>query len=220
MAKVIVVGYQNYDFAKSLVVGKIIHEDFCLDLKDFDGLLFTSKNAIFSLQNNAIKHPQMQLWKKIPSYVIGRGSAKTLEDLGGNLAYISSNAHGKEFANELSLLLDHGKKYVYFRAFEIVSNLDKDLESKGFCIHSIPSYRSIDSDIVQEIPPKGSILLFTSPSAYRFFTQKYPWDESYTAIALGKTTFHAFQSGIQAEVSPTQEIYKATLFLQERFKDN
>lgn len=219
MREVIIVGYQAYDFAKSLVVGEIVYEDFCLDLSDFDSLIFTSKNAILSLEYNAKKYPQMQSWKQIPSYVIGKGSAKVLQDLGGNLAHISTNAHGKEFAKELILCLDKKKKYAYFRACEIVSNLDKELRSADFHIDSIISYKTIPSSIYQEIPPKGSVLLFTSPSAYRFFLEKYSWDDSYRAIALGKTTYNAFHSEIQAEISPIQEIYKAVLSLQERFKD-
>ncbi|RDU69678.1 uroporphyrinogen-III synthase [Helicobacter cholecystus] len=220
MAQIIIVGYQNYDFAKSLVVGEILYKDFCLDVQVFDGLIFTSKNAILSLEKNSIKYPQMQRWRSIPAYVIGQSSAKMLQNLGGNLAYISSNAHGKEFANELSQLLDKRKKYAYFRAYKIVSNLDKELRERDFCVHSIVSYQSVPANLSQtDLPPKGSVLLFTSPSAYHFFLQKFQWDESYRAVALGKTTFNAFRQGIKAEILQIQEIYKATLFLQEKFKE-
>lgn len=216
MREVIVVGYQNYNFAKSLVVGEIIYEDFCLDLKEFDSLIFTSKNAILSLEYNAKKHPQMQGWKQKPSYVIGKGSAKVLKELGGNLASISPNSHGKEFASFLQQTLKPKERLLYLRAKNIVSNLDEILKQSGFSIHSQIAYCSQILHSTQK-PPKDSVLLFTSPSAYDYFLQNFQWDESYLAIAIGKSTFERFESGISKEISPIQEIEQSTKLLQSRF---
>lgn len=218
MAEIIVVGYQNYDFAKSLIVGEIVNKDFCLDLKGFDALIFTSKNAIFSLESNAQKYPQMQVYKQIPSYVIGNATAKALEDLEGNLVGISPNAHGGEFTSFLKSTLNPKSSLLYLRAEKIVSKLDEILENEGFCIHSQIAYRSQALNLTpKQKPPKGSILLFTSPSAYKFFIQNFSWESSYTAIALGKTTYQSFDSEISKEISSLQDIQESTKLLQSRF---
>lgn len=219
MREIIIVGYQNYDFAKSLIVGEIVYEDFCLDLNSFGLLLFTSKNAILSLEQNSLKYPQMQIWKQIPSYVIGKSSAKTLQELGGSLACISPNAHGREFASFLESTLNPKIPILYLRAMNIVSSLDERLRKKGFDIYSQIAYRSKMLNLSSSSKPKkDSILLFTSPSAYRFFLQNFEWDLSYTAIALGRTTFESFEKNIKAEISTTQEICQTYLALQKRFK--
>lgn len=218
MREIIVVGYQTYDFAKSLVVGEIVYEDFCLDLSEFNSLIFTSKNAILSLEHNAKKYPQMQIWKQIPSYVIGKGSAKTLQDLGGTLASLSPNAHGKEFATFLQNTLDPKSPTLYLKAKEIVSNLDVLLKEQGFNLHSQIAYHSQALSLSQEQKPsKNAVLLFTSPSAYRFFLQNFSWQEDYLAVALGKTTFECFDSEFLKEISPIQDIKESVKLLQSRF---
>ena len=211
------VGYQNYDFAKSLVVGEIVYEDFCLELEGFDALIFTSKNAILSLEHNSQKHPQMLSWKQKPSYVIGKGSARVLQNLGGNLAHISPNSYGKEFATFLQHTLNPQSSLLYLRAKSIISNLDESLRSAGFSIHSQIAYFSAPLSLADtQKPPKDSILLFTSPSAYAYFLQNFKWDSSYLAVGIGKSTFESFESGIKKEISPIQEIEKSIKLLQSR----
>lgn len=218
MREVIVVGYQTYDFAKSLVVGEIVYEDFSLDLSDFDFLIFTSKNAILSLEYNTKKYPQMQSWKQIPSYVIGKGSAKVLEDLGGTLASLSPDAHGKEFASFLQNTLSPKSSLLYLRAKNIISNLDVILKERGLNLFSQIAYYSQSLPLPQEQKPnKDAVLLFTSPSSYRFFLQNFSWQEDYLAIALGKTTFECFDSKISKEISPIQDIKESAKLLQSRF---
>lgn len=220
MAEVYIIGYQHYSFAQSLVVGEIVPQEFCLDLNECEGLIFTSKNAIYSLESNAKTHSQMQIWKAKPSYSIGKATSKTLLELGGNLAYTSNSAHGDEFAKELSEVLTQGKKYFYFRAKEIVSNLDSKLSERGFDITPIIAYKSKAIPLQNKLkPPKHSTLLFTSPSAYKYFLQSFEWDESYKAVALGKTTYESFDSEILKEISPIQDIRESVKLLQTRFGD-
>lgn len=214
---IVVVGYQAYDFAKSLVVGEIRFFDFEIDFEGVDCLIFTSKNAIFALNRNAKKHPKMQVWKEIPSYVIGKKSAKALGDLGGNVVYIGSNAHGKEFGEEILEAL-RDKRCVYIRGKEIVSNLDKNLTRGGIELASVVGYEScLNSSLSSSDAPKdGSYLLFTAPSTYRFFKNLFSWKENYVAVALGKTTFEFLDQGIKKILSPHQDIKKSVEFLQSQ----
>lgn len=215
--EVVVVGYQTYSFAKCLVVGEIEFLDFEFDLSRVDCLIFTSKNAIKALAYNAQKKAHMQKWTSIPSYAIGQGSAKVLQDLGGRVEYISPSSHGVEFANELSEKLE-GKNCLYLRAQEIVSNLDQKLQESAIHLTSIIAYKSkCVSFLSKENAPKNhSILLFTSPSAYRFFCNLFEWKDTYVAAALGRTTLNVFDQNVQKILSPFQDIQKSVTFLESQ----
>lgn len=213
MREIIIVGYQSYDFAGSLIVGEVKYFDFHCDLSCFDALILTSKNALYALLKNAEKYPTMQEWVNLPSYVIGEGSAKAVLENGGNVKYIAKTSIGSEFAKELIPCLCD--KNVFFpHAKRIVSNLDEILLSHHIKLTSQVAYEVLPKEEVFLAPKEGSILLFTSPSAYRFFIQKYPWKDSYTAVALGKTTLECFSSEIDCMLSPFQNIQKAFQYLQ------
>ena len=80
-------------------------------------LIFTSKNAIFALEENA-----GQKWHKIPCYVIGKGSNQTLEHFGVKAKFIGTQSYGNSFAMELQHQLK-GKKPLFIRAKKIASSL-------------------------------------------------------------------------------------------------
>lgn len=216
MREIFIVGYQNYDFAKSLVVGEIEFLDCKIDLGVFDCLIFTSKNAIKALVWLAQKYPQMQCWKELPSFVIGEGSAKEVLKQGGKIEWIASDFHSETFIQELLPRLKD-KNSLYLRAKEIVSQLDQKLQAQGIKLSSKIVYQSKIKNLNANKPPKDSILLFTSPSAYRFFMQNFGWDESYLAVALGKTTFSSFDVKIQKILSPLQGIKASIEYLKKHF---
>lgn len=211
-------GYDTYDFVNSLIIGEIEFLDCVIDLQKFDSLIFTSKNAIKALNYNAQRYPHMGLWQKMPSFVIGAGSQKTLEDLGGSFASMPQDFHGKSMIKMLIPLLKN-RSPLYLRAEHIVSNLDKELIKNHIALSSQVIYRSkLRFDLTaQEKPKQESILLFTAPSSYHFFCQTFTWDSSYLAIAMGKTTFASFGSGIQKLISPFQEIRKTVLYLKSQY---
>lgn len=216
MREIFIVGYQNYDFAKSLVVGEIEFLDCEIDLKPFDALVFTSKNAIKALAWLGQKYPKMQCWKELPSYVIGEGSAKEVLNQGGKIEWIASDFHSEIFIKELFPRLK-GKNSLYLRAKEIISQLDQKLQVQGIQLTSKIIYQSKIKSLNHQKPPKDSILLFTSPSAYHFFIQHFIWDESYLAVALGKSTFASFDAKIQKILSPVQGIQKSIETLKKHF---
>lgn len=216
MREIFIVGYQNYDFVKSLIVGEIEFLDCEIDLKPFGSLVFTSKNAIKALAWLGQKYPKMQCWRELPSYVIGEGSAKEVLKQGGKIEWIASDFHSEIFIKELLPRLK-GKNSLYLRAKEIISQLDQKLQSQGIQLTSKIIYRSKIKNIDDDKPPKDSILFFTSPSAYRFFVQHFSWDESYCAVALGKSTFVSFDAKIQKIISPVQGIKKSIEYFKKGF---
>jgi uroporphyrinogen-III synthase len=166
-----------------------------IDLQDYDALIFTSKNAIHTL--NEIN----ENWKKISSYVIAPQSAKYLKWCGGKLEYVGKSKYGDEFAQELIPLLK-GRKVLYLGGKRVVSNLVDILKDKGIDCHQEAIYETVCKKYPNKIHlPKNSIIIFSSPSTIECFLENAYWDESFQAISIGKTTAKYFPSYIQPIVS-------------------
>lgn len=182
-------------YAKNLpmIETKAIPQD--LDLSGYDALIFTSKNGVKYADKLT---PD---WKKIPSYAISAQTAKEIKDLNGKIAFVGKENHGDEFAYEL---LEHlkGKKVAYVGAEKIVSNMMGIFkEHKVECDH-IPVYRTICKVYENSIKlPADSIIIFSSPSTIECFFQNVTWDESFTAISIGRTTEKYFPDGIKPLIS-------------------
>ncbi len=219
MREIVLVGSKRHENIKTLIVNQIQYLDLLDSLKeikkDFHALVFTSKNAILSLQENIQKYPQFEFLKKIPCYVIGQSSAMTLEKHGFLVEYVGEDSHGFGFAGEIIPVLRR-KKVLYFRAKKIVSGLDEALLDAKVRLKQIIAYENKKHSIDASLKPAPrSILIFTAPSHYLSFVQNFSWDGSYIAIAIGLTTFATFDSSIEAFVSPKQDIQGCIDFAKE-----
>jgi len=178
-------------WAENIPLFKIIYKEKKVRLDDYDALIFTSKNAI-----NAIEFMNKD-WKKIPSYVISEQTAKLVKDLNGNLEYISKTKHGDEFAYEMCDKLK-GKKVLYLRGKEIVSDLINILQNNDvICDDDVIYENKFNKEVKKKKIPKNSKIIFTSPSTIKYFFKVFSWDESYTAISIGKTTAKYFPKNIK-----------------------
>lgn len=166
-----------------------------IDLSGYDALIFTSKNAIKTL--NKIT----QEWKEFPSYVIAPQTAKNLKWYGGKLEYVGKQKHGDEFAHELIPLL-HGKKVLYIGGKKIVSNLVNILNENGVECYQKAVYETFCKKYQQKVKlPKNSIIIFSSPSTIECFLKNAHWDKSFKAISIGKTTAKYFPEYIEPIIS-------------------
>jgi uroporphyrinogen-III synthase len=153
-----------------------------IDFEKYDAIVFTSKNAIKAIDS------YNKDWKKIPSYVISEQTAKLIKDLDGRLEYVSKTKHGNEFAHEILNLLK-GKKVLYLRGKDIVSDFLKIMKDNDIhCEDKIVYENNFNADVKKVNIPKNSKIIFTSPSTVEYFFKIFSWDESYTAISIGKTT--------------------------------
>jgi len=170
---------------------EISYLPFEIDFSQYEALVFTSRNAIKSI--NSFSNG----WKKIPSYVIAPQTAKTLEKLGGTLQYVGENGHGNDFAKEIECQLQ-GKKVLYLCGKKVVSNLFGILNESGVLCEKAVVYETICKEYAQKLTlPKNSIIIFSSPSTLEcFFKNISSWDTSYTAISIGKTTAQYFPKNI------------------------
>ena len=195
MSKIYLLNEQKFDGVENLEVFEIEYLKFDLDLEKYDALVFTSKNAIFSLEENGIN------WKSTPSYVIAPKTADIAKKFGANIAFIGFSGHGNDFANELIPYLKN-KKTLYIRALKTVSNLTNILKENGIDIDEIISYKtSCNKQEEKKALDKNSTIIFTSPSSVECFFKKYSWEDSFKAIAIGKTTALYLPKNIKCEIS-------------------
>ena len=194
MSKIYLLNEQKFDGVENLEVFEIEYLRFDLDLEKYDALVFTSKNAIFSLEENGIN------WKSTPSYVIAPKTADIAKKFGANIAFIGFSGHGNDFANELIQYLKD-KKTLYIRALKTVSNLTNILKENGIDIDEIISYKTSCNKQERKALDKNSTIIFTSPSSVECFFKKYSWEDSFKAIAIGKTTALYLPKNIKCEIS-------------------
>ena len=180
MAKIYLLSNQKYTCVENLEVFQIEYIKSSIDLLKYDALIFTSKNAIYSLDSFN------KNWKNIDSYAIAPKTSEIIKKLGGKVVFTGITSHGNEFAQELINLLKN-KKVLYVKALKTVSDLVEILKQNKILIDELVAYKTSckKSEILLE---DNSIFIFTSPSSVECFFNQYSWKNSHKAIVIGKTT--------------------------------
>ena len=180
MAKIYLLSNQKYTCVENLEVFQIEYIKSSIDLLKYDALIFTSKNAIYSLDSFN------KNWKNIDSYALAPKTYEIIKKLGGKVVFTGITSHGNEFAQELINLLKN-KKVLYVKALKTVSDLVEILKQNKILIDELVAYKTSckKSEILLE---DNSIFIFTSPSSVECFFNQYSWKDSYKAIVIGKTT--------------------------------
>ena len=173
---------------------------FNIDLSEFDALIVTSKNGINSLKFNSI------ILADILVFAIGKATALSCREFGFTQIYEAQNSHGSEFGAEILEKL-YGKRILFIKAKETISNLDIYFNQNGIDISVIDGYENLilKKDISSK-PKSNSILIFTSPINVRAFIQNLGWDDSYKAVAIGKATAQALNPYTDPIISKSQTI--------------
>ena len=184
---------------KILPVFKIEYLPKKIDFSKYDGIIFTSKNAIYSIDSFNSS------WKNLPSYAIAKKTASIIKKLGGKVEFVGEKSHGDDFAREL-LKVAKDKKLIYLRAKKVVSNLVSILNENGINCDEEVIYETKCMEIKNQILEKNSIIIFTSPSTIECFFKKFSWDKSFKAITIGKTTAKYLPKNINYEISTIQSI--------------
>jgi uroporphyrinogen-III synthase len=153
-----------------------------VDLSDCDVLMFTSKQAVKSIDQ---LNPE---WKKIPSLAIGSATAMQIEKLGGKVLYQPNSFYGKTLSEDI-IEKFHDKRILYLRPKEVSFDSKSFLASSGIRLDEQIIYETICIDYQADAAPiKDAIIIFTSPSTIQCFLKNFTWDESYTAVVIGEAT--------------------------------
>ena len=195
---------KKIDGAINLPVFKINFIEQNIEFDNYDALVFTSKNALYSLEYHN------QNWQTIPAYAIAPMTADIIKQYNGNLVFTGVSNHGDQFALEIQPKLQN-KKVLYLRGSKVVSNLIDILQCDDKIV-----YESVCKKNNQNLkPPINSIIIFSSPSTIKCFLENYTWDKSYQAISIGNTTAKYFPKYITPIISDTTSLKSCVKKAQE-----
>jgi len=153
-----------------------------IDFAHSDILIFTSKQAVITADQIDAS------WKKYPSIAIGSATKKQIEDLGGEVVYHPKSFYGETLSHDIAQFF-RDKRPLYLRPKEISFNSKAFLEKEGIILQEQVIYEtSCIQYASEEKPPENSIIIFTSPSTIHCFLKNFEWNESYTAVVIGKAT--------------------------------
>ena len=208
MSKIYLLNNQKYDGVENLEVFKIEYISQNINLSDYDALIITSKNAVYSLNsfNNT--------WKGIPSFAIAKKTADIISKKGGIVEFIGNSGHGNDFAKEI-LPSVQDKKVLYVRALKVVSNLVEILKENNVQIDELITYKTVCNDSLNTKLENDSIIIFTSPSSVDCFFKNYSWNDSLKAVIIGKTTAKYMPKDIDYEISSKTSIEECIKLAQE-----
>lgn len=171
-----------------------------IDFSKCDTLMFTSKQAVKSAE---ALNPE---WKKYPCLAIGEATAKVIESLGGKVIYQSKSFYAETLSQEIITRFED-KKILYLRPKEVSFDSKGFLAKAGIALQEQIIYETscIRYD-KKEQPGKHAIIIFTSPSTIHCFLKNFEWDESYTAVVIGKATTVHLPTHARYEVADTPTI--------------
>jgi uroporphyrinogen-III synthase len=186
-----------------------------INFENYDAILFTSKNALFSINSFSSS------WKQKDILCIAQMTANEVEKLDVDVSFTGSSGHGDDFAYEIIDNLKNkykNKKLLYLRGDKVVSNLVDILNKNDIKCDQIIVYKTVckNYNIKPDIS-KNSIIIFTSPSTIECFFKNFSWDSSYKAISIGKTTAKYFPNYITPIIADNTSIQscinKAKIYL-------
>ncbi|WP_373000838.1 uroporphyrinogen-III synthase [Sulfurimonas sp.] len=177
-------------FAKNIPLFDIKYIKQDINFSNYDALIFSSKNGVLAVDSIS------EDWRKIPSYAISEQTAKLIKDFDAKLVFSGKQKHGDEFAYEILPELK-GKKVLYLRAREIVSDFINILNSNGVKCEDIIVYENNFIEQTEKTLPKNSKIIFSSPSTVKYFFKVFSWNDSYTAISIGNTTAKYFPKNVK-----------------------
>jgi len=153
-----------------------------LELEGRDMLVFTSKQALKSAY--AIDATITQY----PAIAIGSATKKALEHLGIKVLHSAEKFYGEVLAKDIEQKFGD-KKLLYLRPKKVSTDIKEALKESPIDIKEQIIYQTGCKSYNRENkPPKGSIIIFTSPSTIRCFLQNFEWESSYRAVVIGKAT--------------------------------
>jgi len=153
-----------------------------IDFAHSDTLIFTSKQAVVTVDKIDSS------WKNYPCVAIGPATKKQIEDLGGKVIYYPKSFYGETLSQDIAMFF-RDKKLLYLRPKEVSFDSKSFLKKEGIVLHEQIIYEtSCLKYASEEKPSKDAIIIFTSPSTIHCFLKNFEWDESYTAVVIGKAT--------------------------------
>lgn len=186
-----------------------------IDCSCFDAVIFTSKNAVLALEKID------KNWKNLQIYSIGKGTSKTVNELGGRVFYEAKSSYGDEFAKEIAPFLKE-KKVLFPRAKSVVSDVFGILDFLHVKISEYIVYETTCKDLSKTTknPTCKDILIFTSPSSVKCFLKYRELDSENIIIAIGKKTADTISKNFKVYIPKEQTIDSCIEFAKKLSKNS
>jgi len=153
-----------------------------IDFACCDTLLFTSKQAV------KVAETIDKRWKNYPCIAIGGATKSQIETLGGRVIYHPKSFYANVLAADIADFFAE-RKLLYLRPEEVSFDSRGFLAAQGITLHEQIIYKtSCIAYKKEDAPPKGAIIIFTSPSTIHCFLKNFDWDASYNAVVIGEAT--------------------------------
>ena len=186
------IGKERFIGVKNIILNKIKLLPFTVNLKDYDSLIITSKNALRSL-----KRSQNALNSSILVYALGKESELYAKKMSFTNIKTPPKAYGKDlfeaFKDELK-----GKKCLYLRAKKIASNLDELLLNEGVNLTQIIAYEKIyEPPLIKMKLQSPAVFIFSAPSNVIDFFKSYDLKKDDKCVAIGQSTANALKEAFE-----------------------
>lgn len=195
-------GTRELSGIKCLITNRIKYIHMTCNLDGINALIFTSPYAIYSLIESEQRNLKLRHWRDIQSFVLSSKIAHICRKNNAKVAFVASKAYGEHFAHEICPILQN-QKVLYVRGKDTAFALDSVLLEANIDLQQVIAYENSPQKLDISLKPQArSVIIFGAPSAYRSFVANFGWEDEYIAIAIGETTFQAFDKGIKAYISP------------------
>lgn len=170
-----------------------------IDFTDYEGVIFTSKQGIVSLQSYSLD------WNRLKCICVSESTAKSACDAGAIDVEVA-DGYGDSIPDVLGEKKRNGK-WLYLRPKAVASDWVERARNKGFEIDEAIVYESVCNEEVSNFPvSQEGVLIFTSPSTIRCFLQNHKILSTHDVIVIGKTTQNSLPSDVPSYLSDTTSI--------------
>ncbi|MCK9371783.1 MAG: uroporphyrinogen-III synthase [Sulfuricurvum sp.] len=170
-----------------------------IDFSAYHGLVFTSKQAVKSLE------PYSESWKRLPCMCVSEATAIAVRNAGGDDIRMA-DGYGKSIPESLSLE-GSGGKWLYLRPKVIASEWVETAREQGIEIDEAIMYETVcnKEGVFSPIESNG-VLIFTSPSSIDCFMARYEILPDQKIVVIGKTTQKRLPKGVDATLSDSASV--------------
>lgn len=170
-----------------------------IDFSTYDGLVFTSKQAVKALES----YPES--WKRLVCMCVSEPTAIAVREAGVGDVRIA-DGYGRSIPDSLSMERDGGK-WLYLRPKVIASEWVETAREQGIRIDEAIMYETVcnDEGVFGAIEPNG-VLIFTSPSSIECFMARYEILPDQKIVVIGKTTQKGLPEGVDSTLSDSPSI--------------
>jgi len=170
-----------------------------INFSDYEGVVFTSKQGVLSLQSYSFD------WNRLKCICVSESTAKNAREAGAIDVEIG-DGYGDSIPDILGAKKRRGK-WLYLRPKVVASDWVESARNRGITIDEAIVYESVCNEEMSNFPvSQEGVLIFTSPSAIRCFLLNHKILPTHDVIVIGETTKNALPAGMLSYLSEAASI--------------